>query len=105
MWKALGAWVLRFRFVLLAILLAITVFMGWKASQVTLSYDFAKAIPTDNPKYKDYQEFKKQFGEDGNLLVIGIQTDQLFSEALFNDYRLLQQKLNVAAKTQKSKGG
>lgn len=58
-----------------------------------LSYDFSRAIPINNPKYKDYQEFRKKFGEDGNLLVLGIQTDQLFREKIFNAYATLQRNL------------
>ena len=61
--------------------------------KVQLSYEFSKAIPVDNPKYKTYQEFKKQFGEDGNLLVIGIQTDKFFSQDIFNSYATLQRNL------------
>ena len=38
------------------------------------------------PKYIAYQEFRKKFGEDGNLLVIGLQTTDLFSEKIFNEY-------------------
>jgi predicted RND superfamily exporter protein len=60
---------------------------------VQLSYDFSRAIPINNAKYKAYQEFKKQFGEDGNLLVIGIQTDKLFEEKTFNAYAELQRSL------------
>ena len=60
--------------------------MAYHASKVELSYEFARAIPTDHPKYKTYQEFRKKFGEDGNLLVIGIQTDKLFEEKIFNGY-------------------
>lgn len=93
MWKALGVWVLQFRLVLLAVLLALTVFMGWKASKVKLSYDFAKAIPANNPKYQDYQAFRQQFGEESNLLVIGLRTNQFFSENFFNGYRQLQQNI------------
>jgi uncharacterized protein len=93
MWKALGEFVLRYRFVLLAVLLAATVFMGWQASKVKLSYDFGKAIPTDNPKYIAYQEFKKKFGEDGNMLVIGIQAQNIFRETVFNDYTHLNKDL------------
>jgi predicted RND superfamily exporter protein len=89
MWKKLGKGVLRNRTILLAILLIATAFMGWQASKVQLSYEFAKAIPTDNPKYIAYQEFKKKFGEEGNLLVIGIQTNNLFQQPFFNDYAKL----------------
>ena len=67
--------------------------MAYHASKVELSYDFSRAIPINNPKYKTYQEFRKKFGEDGNLLVIGIQTDKLFEAKTFNAYALLQQNL------------
>ncbi len=93
MWKALGENVLRYRFVLLTVLLAATAFMGWQASKVKLSYDFGKAIPTNNPKYIAYQEFKKKFGEDGNLLVIGIQSKDIFHQDIFNDYTQLHTNL------------
>ena len=63
--------------------------MAYNAKKLELSYEFANAIPTDHPKYKAYQEFRKKFGEDGNLLVIGIQTDKLFEEKIFNAYTRL----------------
>lgn len=96
MWHNLGKFILKYRIPLLIILVAITGFMGYKASQVELSYDFSRAIPVNNPKYKAYQEFKQKFGEDGNLLVIGIQTrsnEEFFQEKLFNEYAELQRKL------------
>src|SRR6266496_704665 len=93
MWSSLGKFILKNRLFLLLILLAITAFMAWHASKVELSYEFARAIPTDHPKYKEYQEFRKKFGEEGNLLVIGIQTDKFFNEKLFNNYTKLQKDL------------
>ncbi len=63
--------------------------MAYEAKKLELSYEFANAIPTDHPKYKTYQEFRKKFGEDGNLLVVGIQTDKLFEEKVFNDFTQL----------------
>lgn len=93
MWLRLGKFILRFRFILLFLLLAVTGVMGYWASKMELSYDFARAIPTDNPKYQAYQEFRKKFGEDGNLLVIGIQTDSLFQQPVFQRYVQLQQDL------------
>ncbi len=93
MWRRIGQFILKYRLLLLVILAVGTVFMGYMASKVQLSYDFSRAIPIDNPKYKAYQEFKKKFGEDGNLLVLGIQTDKLFTEGVFNKYADLQRKL------------
>ncbi|HEY2721348.1 MAG TPA: RND transporter, partial [Chitinophagaceae bacterium] len=90
MWHSLGQFILRYRLLLLVILAVLTSFMIYHASKVELSYEFARAIPTDHPKYKAYQEFRKKFGEDGNLLVIGIQTEHLFEEKIFNNYLALQ---------------
>ena len=93
MWHSLGKFILKYRLPLLLVLAAITGFMVYHASKVQLSYDFSRAIPINNPKYKAYQEFRKKFGEDGNLLVIGIQTDNFFEEKIFNAYASLQRNL------------
>jgi predicted RND superfamily exporter protein len=93
MWKRLGQFVLQYRLQLLIALFVVTAVMGYFASHVTLTYDFAKAIPTNNPKYKDYVAFREKFGDDGNLLVIGIQSDRLFEINTFAAYRKLEQRL------------
>ncbi len=67
--------------------------MAFRASRVKLSYDFTRTIPTDNPKYQAYQEFRQRFGEDGNLLVVGVQTDKLFQKGIFTDYIALTEQL------------
>jgi len=71
------------------LLLALTIAMSYFASKVQLSYEFSRAVPTDNPKYLAYQEFRKQFGEDGNLMVIGVQDKEFFTDAHFNRYKEL----------------
>ncbi|MGB4844633.1 MAG: MMPL family transporter [Ferruginibacter sp.] len=93
MWQRLGKFVLQFRGPLLLLLLAVTVLMGFYASKVKLSYEFSKAIPVDNPKYKEYVAFKEKFGDDGNLLVVGIKTDSLFKLKIFKAYKELHQQL------------
>ena len=97
MWKALGEAILKYKILLSLLLLGATAFMGWHASKVKLSYDFSRAIPTDNPKYKAYQEFRQKFGEDVNLLVIGIQTEKIFQQSVFNDYTRLHENIKKVA--------
>ncbi len=78
MWRRLANFVLQNRLVLLILLFATTAVMAFFATKVKLSYEFSKAIPIDNPKYQDYLSFKKKFGDDGDLLVIGVQTNHFF---------------------------
>lgn len=77
------------------ILALITSFMVYQASQIRLSYDFARVLPVDDPTYVDYLQFKKRFGEDGNVMVIGFQDKRLFNQAVFNDWS----KLNKSVKS------
>jgi uncharacterized protein len=93
MWYQLGRWVLKNRLWMLLLVLVSTGVMTWFASKVQLSYEFAKAIPVNHPKYKEYVEFKQQFGEDGNLLVIGFEKQNLFDAGFFNAFTGLQSSI------------
>ena len=97
MWLKIAKGVLKYRWWLLSALILCSAYMAFEASKVKLSYDFARAIPTDHPKYQQYLDFKKTFGEDGNLLTIGFQSDSFFSLKNFNANQQLQeviQKIN-----------
>ena len=61
--------------------------------KIKLSYEFSKAVPLDNPKYQDYLSFKSKFGDDGNVLVVGVQTDQFFKIKNFEAFRKLNNEL------------
>lgn len=93
MWQRLGDFVIKKRRVLLVLLFAATGVMGYFASKVKLSYEFAKAIPVNNPKYKEYKAFQQRFGDDGNVLVIGIQTGKFFEEDVFKQYLTLHRQI------------
>ncbi len=93
MWHNIAAFIIKYRIALLIILLADTSFMGYHAMKVKLSYDFNSAVPTDNPKYIEYQKFRKQFGEDGNLMVIGVRTKEFFTPSFFNSYASLVKEM------------
>ena len=95
MWKRLGKMVIRHRALMLVLLLVSTAVMGYFASRVKLSYEFAKAIPTDNPHYKNYQAFKTQFGDDGNMLVIGVQDADFFQLGHFSHYRQMESEIKM----------
>ena len=84
MWHWLGKSILRFRIPLISITILLTIGLGYIGSKVQLSYDFSRAIPTDHPKYLAYLDFKKTFGEDGNLLTIGFITENYFDKNNFN---------------------
>lgn len=93
MWKRIAVFILKYRMTLLLLMTAAIIYAAREASKVELSYEYTRAIPTDNPKYQTYQNFLKKFGDDGNLLVIGFETDQLFTKNVFNDFLQLSRNL------------
>jgi len=95
MWQRLGQLVIKQRIPLLILLFVGSGVMAFFASKVKLSYEFTRAIPRDNPKYKAYLAFKEKFGDDGNMLVVGVQTDQLFTLGVFNNYIQLHKQLRA----------
>ncbi len=84
MWFSLAKFILRYKYILLSILVIATVWIGFYAAKIQIGYDFAKAIPVDNPKYEQYLSFKKKFGDDGNTMVIGFASDSFYSPRIFN---------------------
>lgn len=92
MWIHIAKFILQYRLAVLILLLAITGIMGYYTTKVTMNYDFTSAIPTDNPKYKEYKNFQKLFGDDGNTIVLGIETPNFYTLSIFQSYIHLIQR-------------
>lgn len=95
MWHRVAAFIIKFRVALLVMLLLATAFMGYKATQVQLSYQYGDAIPRDNPKYVEYQAFREKFGEDGKMMVIGVKKEDFFNKEFFSNYAALVKELEA----------
>jgi uncharacterized protein len=93
MWKQIAIFTLKHRLAILIILALATAAMGYQASKVQLSYEFTNAIPTNNKKLIEYKAFKQLFGEDGNLLVIGMDASTLQTQQKFPAYKLFCEQL------------
>ena len=93
MWQSLGTYVIRNRFWFLVALGITTLVFAFFATRVKLTYDFAKVVPADDPDFVEYIKFKETFGEDGNILAVGVQSDKLFEKDFFND--LLELNRNI----------
>ncbi|MEO0310459.1 MAG: hypothetical protein RIQ89_116 [Bacteroidota bacterium] len=76
--------ILRYRVAFIVSLLALTLLAGYTATFVQLTYDGAKILPNDDPDYVNYLTFKKQFGEDAAVLVIGFKSDKTWQLNTYN---------------------
>jgi len=58
--------------------------MGYKATSVKIRYDFAALLPLTDSTLINYKAFKQKFGEDGDVLVIGIENEHLFRKDVYD---------------------
>ena len=93
MWKYFSGILLRNKLAFTIGVLLLTVFMGYEASKMQLSYEFAKILPDTDSTFIEYQNFKKKFGEDGNVMVMGFADKDLFQFEKFKDWTKLNNNL------------
>jgi predicted RND superfamily exporter protein len=93
MWYRLGQNILKYKKTYLFFILLSTVVMGYFAVQIKLSYEYTKAIPSDNPKFIVYNEFVKKYGVDGTTVVVGFKTNQFYTKDFFNQVDALHKSI------------
>ena len=93
MWIWLSRFILRNRIPLLIILGLVTLFMAYQATRVEMSYEYSQLLPKKDSAYIDYQNFKKTFGEEGNLIVVGIVDPAFFQLSHFKKWQQLSKDL------------
>ncbi len=93
MWVRFSRFILRNRIPLLIIVGLITVFMGYQATRVEMSYEYSQILPQKDSAYVEYQNFKNTFGEEGNLIVAGIIDPDFFQLAHFSKWQKLNEEL------------
>ncbi len=86
MWGKFSESILKYRLFYIALIFIITAFMGYNAKDVELSFAGSKILPLSDPEYIAYNKFKKKFGEDGTMMVLGLQTENIFQKDLYNSW-------------------
>lgn len=102
MWQKFGTYVIRNRFWFLVALGIITIVFVFFATRVQMTYDFAKIIPDSDPDFIEYTKFKETYGEDGNILAVGIQSDKLFEKDFFNELVALNKQVEQITGVEKA---
>ncbi len=56
------------------------------SGEVKMRYKFGGLLPKSDTTYVQYQKFLEEFSEDGNILVLGVQGDDLYQLEAFKDW-------------------
>jgi predicted RND superfamily exporter protein len=86
-WKKLADVILKNRLLVLAIIAVSSIFMGYQASKVRITFNGGKVLPVTDSAYIRYMQFKKIFGQDASTMVIGFKSAHIFDAGVFNDWQ------------------
>lgn len=86
MWvKAAGA-ILRNRIAFIIGILILTVFMGYQATKVEMSYEYSALLPASDTASKESAEFKGIFGQESNIIILAVQDSNFYQLDKINDW-------------------
>jgi predicted RND superfamily exporter protein len=94
MWTKLAHIVLKNRLVLIILIGCVTIFMGYQAKDVQFTYSFFTPVPDEDPDMMFFTQFKGEFGEDANIVAIGVRDSALYTPVNFRRYKYLSDELN-----------
>ena len=83
MWTRLATLILRGRLPILLVLAAITAGMALRIDELGIRYKFGGLLPEDDPTLEAYESFPEQFGEEGNVVALGVEDGRLDSLSVF----------------------
>lgn len=92
-WSAVARFILRNRTGILVAIAIITVLLASQWKHMRFTYTEANLLPDDHPVNLEYNKFLEQFGEEGNLIVIGVQDSSLFTPENFKAWTGLSSEL------------
>jgi predicted RND superfamily exporter protein len=82
-WELIARIVLKNKIVILGIILLITLFLALQWKNIRFSFTEANLLPDNHIINKEYNAFLERFGEEGNLIVVGVKDDTFFTPKAF----------------------
>lgn len=82
-WELIARIILRNRIIILSGVVLLTIFMVFQWKNIKFTHTEANLIPADDKVNVDYDKFLKNFGEEGNLIVIATKDKKLFTPKVY----------------------
>jgi predicted RND superfamily exporter protein len=101
-WFSIGFWevvariILRNRIFILSIILLFTVFMAMQWKNMRFSHTEANLLPDDHEVNQEYNAFLDKFGDEGNLIIIGVKDTTFFRSKAFEAWTKMVSNLKKA---------
>ena len=88
-WTKVAGLILRNRYFVLLLIASFTAFLITQTSNIKFSYTEANLLPEDHEANLEYNKFLEIFGEEGNLIILGVKDSTFFTPQKFNAWNTL----------------
>jgi hypothetical protein len=88
-WTKVASIILRNRYLILIVIAIITGLLASQMKHMKFSYTEANLLPENHEANLEYNKFLKIFGEEGNLVILGIKDSTVFTPKKFNAWNNL----------------
>lgn len=88
-WETIARLILRNKIGIIISILAATIFMALQWDKMRFTYTEANLLPDDHEVNLDYNAFLKTFGDEGNLIILGVKDSSLFTVEKLNAWNSL----------------
>ena len=88
-WDIVARLILRNKIGILVVLVIATTFFSFQWKNMRFTYTEANLLPDDHEVNVVYKNFLKRFGEEGNLIVMGVKDSTLFTVEKLNAWNRL----------------
>ncbi len=92
-WAKVARIILRNRIIILLLIVAVTIFLGFQWKNMKFSTSEANLLPDDHPLNIAYEDFLDKFGEEGNTIAFAIKDSLLYEVENFNRWNRLSKQL------------
>lgn len=92
-WTHISRLIIKNRIIILLLIGVATYFMTTQMQYMRFSYTEANLLPEDHEVNVEYEKFLELFGEEGNIMILGIQDSTIFTPKKFNNWNALAKEL------------
>jgi len=94
-WEAVARLILRNKIVILLVIVLATVFFSYQWKHMRFTYTEANLLPDHHEVNIIYNQFLDIFGEEGNLIILGVKDSSLFSVEKLNAWNKFSESFNA----------
>ncbi|PVX50899.1 hypothetical protein C7377_1222 [Balneicella halophila] len=93
MWQRIARIILRNRILLMIIIGVLTLFMGYQASKVQMSYQQQSVLPSTDSTLVAYENFSQEFSTEGNVIFYTLQDKDFWKFEHLKEWKVLGERI------------